>query len=254
MAYSLINTLLFNYRMFPRPVARLLPVKVGRRTDFKGLRRGSIVFREGAVIRKSMVRLGCSSWQLYSDRAMRTLLWMPGKSRLVLGNDVDFCTGSRVVITSGAELSVGNDFFLNQNSLIYCSKSISFGDHCTVGWDSQIYDCDFHVCFDADAGEPVNPVGPVRIGDNVWIANRCTIAKGSVIPSDSVVASNSLVNKDFSYLSSKGNLIAGMPAALKRTGISRIFDRKEETRLRRKYLRGTPAGRQAGTQAPCKGR
>lgn len=39
---------------------------------------------------------------------------------------------------------------------------------------------------------------PIVIHDNVWIGNRFTIAKGTILPSYSIVVSNSMTNKDFS--------------------------------------------------------
>ena len=235
--YNFLRTVLFNYRMFPRDVAKVLPVKVGWRVDLKGLTRGSVQLREGVSPHRFMVRIGCSSWQLYSNKSMRTLLWMTSGSRLTVGDDTDFCCGSRTVITAGGSVSLGDDFFINQNSLIYCSKSISFGEHCTIGWDSQVYDTDFHICEDIVTGEPASPVAPVRAGDNVWISNRCTIAKGSVLPSCCIVASNSLVNKDLSELEGQGVLLAGVPVSVKRTGIARVTDKKREAKLRKGFLR-----------------
>lgn len=235
--YNFLRTLLFNYRMFPRAVAKKLPVKVGWRADLKGLSKGSIRFREGVEPHRFMVRIGCSSWQLYSNRSMRTLIWMTSGSRLTLGEDIDFCCGSRVVITAGGEISLGDDFFLNQNSLLYCSSAITFGNHCTIGWDSQIYDTDFHIIENIATGESPTPVAPVVAGENVWIANRCTVAKGAVLPSRCIVASNSLVNKDFSDLEGQGILLAGVPAALKRTGIARLTDKRRESKLRKSFLR-----------------
>lgn len=51
----------------------------------------------------------------------------------------------------------------------------------------------------------------IRIGKGVWVCNSTTITGGAVIPDYCVVASNSLVGKDFSDVSD-GTLIGGIPA------------------------------------------
>lgn len=63
----------------------------------------------------------------------------------------------------------------------------------------------------------------MEIGQHVWIANGCTISTGAIIPPYSIIAASSLVNKDFSNISTKGNFFAGIPANLKRTGTFRVY-------------------------------
>lgn len=242
--FSLWNTLWINWRVFPFAVARRLPLKVGRRVDVRGLRRGCVRLREGLEPHRYMVRLGYSPWPLYSNRSMRTWLWFHHGAVLTVGDDADFNSGCRLVITAQASLEVGDRFFVNQNSLIYCSRSIRFGDDCTLGWDCQVYDSDFHICRDMKTGEACNPVAPVMVSDNVWLANRVTVGKGSVIPSGSVVASGSLVNGDLNAQveaagrgDDPGYLFAGTPARLKDKHLERITDKRQEAKLRRRFLK-----------------
>ena len=233
--YSLWKTLYVNYKVFPRATAKVLPVKVGHRVELKGLYKGCIVLPSGISPHKYMFRLGVSPWPLYSNKSMYTWVWFHKDAKLIVGDEVDINSGCRLVITANATVTLGNHFFINQNSLLYCSKSILFGDNCTLGWDCQAYDSDFHICQNKKTGETKSPFAPIRVGDNVWIANRTTIAKGSVIPSNSVIGSNSLVNNDLSSFN-EGGLFAGIPATLRKEGISYITDKKEEARLRKKYL------------------
>lgn len=75
----------------------------------------------------------------------------------------------------------------------------------------------------------INPLTKeVVIGDHVWIGNRTTISRGTVLPDDSIVASNSLVNKDYS---SEGSfcMFAGMPAKVVKRNIKRIWNEREES-------------------------
>lgn len=233
MGYSLLRTYLLNYRLFPRDVARLLPIKVGRNVDTRGLRRGSIRFREGLQPHRFMVRLGVTPWPLYAERSMHTWLWLHAGATLVLGDDVDINGGVRVVVTSGATLELGDGFFVNQNSLLYCVRSIRFGNRCCLGWDCQVCDTDFHLLKDMQSGIVRNPTSPVTIGDDVWLAARVVVGKGVTIASGVVVAAGSVVSRS---LPEQG-LYAGAPAVLKRRGVMRVTDKKEERRLRKAFRR-----------------
>ena len=232
--YSVWNTLWLNYRLFPRPVARCLPLKVGRHLDAKGLRRGCVTFREGVVPHKFMCRLGVSAWPLYSNRSMHTYFWFHSGATMILGDEVDINSGTRIVVTAGATLTLGNHFFVNQNSLLYCSKSISFGDDCTLGWDCQVCDSDFHLVCDTANGTVASPTAPVVVDKGVWLANRVSVGKGCTLAPHCIVASNSVVCKS---LETEGALYAGVPAALKRTDVAYITDKKLESRLRRRFSR-----------------
>lgn len=235
--YSLWNTLRINYKVFPRSVARKLPIKAGHHLDAKGLSRGCIVLPADIPVHKYMLRLGVSPWPMYSNKSMYTWLWFHKGARLVVGDEVDINAGCRIVITANATAKLGNHFFVNQNSLIYCSRSISFGDYCTLGWDCQVYDSDFHICKERETGKTRNPFAPVQIGDNVWVANRSTISKGSVIPSNSIIASNSLVNDDLSLHHPEGGLFADIPATYKNNELTYVTDKKEEARLRKRFMK-----------------
>lgn len=56
----------------------------------------------------------------------------------------------------------------------------------------------------------------------------------ALLPDYSIVASGSVVNKDFSNCG-KFCFYAGIPAKLKKTNIKRIFDVNEEKKLDEKY-------------------
>lgn len=71
-------------------------------------------------------------------------------------------------------------------------------------------------------GERINPSSDIVIGNHVWIGIRSTILKGSIIPSESVVAAQSMVTS--SLKASEHSLIGGIPAKMLKTDIS--WDRK----------------------------
>ena len=105
-----------------------------------------------------------------------------------------------------------------------------------LGWECQIIDTSFH--YIQSIGEQPIEIAPLTkeiiIGDYVWIGNRTTISKGAVIPDESIIASNSLVNKD---LSENGShcLFAGMPVKVVKRSVGRVWNEAEESVLDKKY-------------------
>ena len=62
-------------------------------------------------------------------------------------------------------------------------------------WEAQIYDSNFHFTYDGVNHLIGNALGSVRLGNNVWIGNRCTVAKGALLLDYTIIGSNSLVSK-----------------------------------------------------------
>ena len=65
----------------------------------------------------------------------------------------------------------------------------------------------------------------VFLDHNVWVANSCSIMRGSFLPAYTVVASNSLVNKNYSEIG-EHCMIGGIPAKLITKGVERLLVRE----------------------------
>ena len=81
-------------------------------------------------------------------------------------------------------------------------------DNFLSAWDLLITDTNFHHY--VNNGRIFKWTTPVVIGENCWFGNKVSINKGVKIPPNTVVASNSLVNKDFSNMTNI--VLGGMPA------------------------------------------
>jgi acetyltransferase-like isoleucine patch superfamily enzyme len=77
--------------------------------------------------------------------------------------------------------------------------------------------------------------GRVKIGAYNWIANRCTIQKGTVTPDDLVIASGSLLNKDYTVAIPPYSMIGGRPAKLLRENLARVWNPHAEEALRKAF-------------------
>lgn len=130
--------------------------------------------------------------------------------KLKLGRDVIFA-GVRVrshitVFNPDAVLSIGDSCYLNDGVNICAVESIEIGRHCAIGDWVTILDTAFHPV--EQGGE--THVGPIRIGNNVWIASQAMIAPGVTIGDHSVIGAGSLVTHDIP----EKVLAAGSPAKI----------------------------------------
>lgn len=108
---------------------------------------------------------------------------------------------------SPAHLHIGEGTEIGDRTIINVKQRVEIGARCSISWDSEISDTDFHQVILGDGRRP--PVtGPVIIEDDVWIGSRCLILKGVTIGHHSVIAAGSVVHRDMPPYS----LVAGNPA------------------------------------------
>ena len=140
-----------------------------------------------------------------------------------LGYGIEFGTGISLVIDKDARFVLGNKVRLGANSKIYCTKQIEMGDEIDFSWECQIFDTNFHYIKNVETGKIYPIDSPIKIGSYVWFGNRVNVMKGTVIPDNTIVASNSLCNKNYSEVG-EYVLLAGSPALIKKIGYKRLFE------------------------------
>jgi acetyltransferase-like isoleucine patch superfamily enzyme len=106
-----------------------------------------------------------------------------------------------------AHLHIGEGTEIGDRTVINVSQQMEVGARCSISWDCEISDTDFHQIISADGQRP--PVTqPVHIEDDVWVGSRCLILKGVTIGHNSVIAAGSVVRRDVPPYS----LMVGNPA------------------------------------------
>lgn len=218
------KTFWINFKMLPFRQACKFPIYVYGKAQFRNLS-GKIII-DAKDVYSGMIKIGKKDY--YVATAVQKCVWNVSGTILFHGS-VHFMQGSYVLVAPNATLEItGNHGLCGSNIRICCFDHISIGQNVELTWDIQLMDSSFHYVELLNKEGLVKPLtAPIHIGDYVWVGNRTTIAKGSVIPSHTVVASNSVVNKDFSDIE-PDSLLAGMPATVKATGYHRIFDKKQE--------------------------
>lgn len=227
---NLAKTIWFNYKMLPRQQARRLPIWIYGRFTARSTT-GTIEI-DGPV-NPGMIRIGKRDY--YVNTAVPQSIWtVRGKIRFT--DRTWFIMSSYVLVSDNAILSFGRSgSYFASNTKIFCFQEISFGDFAHIAWDCQITDSSFHYLENVESGEITGPLTkPVVIGARVWVGNRSTISRGTVLPDDTIVASNSLVNRDYSDIG-PFCLLAGSPATVKARHVRRIWSEKRQHELDQQY-------------------
>jgi maltose O-acetyltransferase len=126
-----------------------------------------------------------------------------------LGRGVHFEQTLRCEFGDG--ISVGDGVIVGPDCILYDGGSITIGNNCLIGPRVGIYTSNHAT----DAAERV--AGgcwdlPVRIGDRVWLGGGVTVNPGSVIGSDTIIASGSVVRGRIP----SGVIASGCPAMVVR--------------------------------------
>ena len=212
-----------SFKALPFKQAIKIPIIVSWNTKINSV--GKIIFQgkiHPAMLMIGVIRL--PAFETYRETTVFT-----NKGTLVIKGNVKLHPGVKLLIYKGATMSVGNHVGFGANTKIACNNSITIGDDVRISWNSQILDTDFHYLYNIEKDKFYPKSKPIVIHDNVFIGNGCTICKGTVITSGSVISCISKVKGDFSK-EGENLLIVGNPAVILKKGFnmsSGWFPKKE---------------------------
>lgn len=205
------KTLYFNWKYLPWQQAIRLPVLVSSHVRLLKMK-GQIVI-EG-LVRPGMIQIGYGGVTIFDEKKSRSIWDVAGtvvfKGRCLIGH------GSKVSVGEGARLIAGENLIITAETSLICSTEVSIGSNCVLSWDILIMDTDFHTIRN-QTDEIINKPQPIRIGDKVWLGCRCTILKGAVIPSGSVVGAGATIT---GILEQENGLYVGTPGRLSKQNIN----------------------------------
>ncbi len=113
-----------------------------------------------------------------------------------------------VMLYAKGILRIGKQFGINKFSRIVAHEKIEIGDHVTIGQMVSILDHDHQYKMkDGKLELDGYLTAPIKIGNNIWIGDKCTILKGVTIGDNVVIGANTLVHKDVPA----GVVIGGVP-------------------------------------------
>ncbi|MFC5077445.1 Putative acetyltransferase [Vibrio thalassae] len=109
----------------------------------------------------------------------------------------------------GKTISIGEKTFINMNVTMLDGAKITIGNNVLIGPNTQLY-CASHDLDYRKRRHWETVCEPITIEDDVWIGGNVVINQGVTIGARSVIAANSVVNKDVPA----DSLYGGTPAKL----------------------------------------
>lgn len=233
--FNLLLTLWLNFRSFPLRQAWRLPVFVYGRPRIYGLS-GSM--KVAGKVSSGMIRFNQTKPGSPSNMAVQSEIFNEGK--IIFHGKGLIGTGNKIRIASHAVLDIGENFKIADMCNIDCYSEISIGAQSRIAHRCQVLDANYHYVANFNKGVVPHWTHPIKIGKGCWICNTTTVMGGTVLPDYTIVASNSLVGKDYSDMP-ESSMLGGIPAKLIATGVRRV----ENSKLERKifsYYRANPGG------------
>lgn len=224
-----IKTIAFNFRMLPFEQAIHLPILLFGKVDISNCE-GCVKLapphdRRANSFGQVIIGNQFSVWG-YNHPTKVTTLRILGT--LELKGRFMMAEGSSLYVATNAVMHIEKNVFIFNDVKLACNERIDIGENTRVAWECQIYDTSFHYVVD-DEGVTKRINTQLSIGKNCWIGNRSTLSKGTQLADWCIVASNSLVNKDFSAV--PRCLIAGSPAKIIRQGLRRVHNTVTERKI-----------------------
>lgn len=186
-----LKTLYLNFKCLPFKQALKLPILIGGRCSITALT-GRVLINSD--ITPGMITIGYGNVGIFNGTKPHTIIKIEGVIEFEGKASIGY--GSKIDIGQNGHLKLGHNFHVSAATTFICHKSIVIGNNCVLSWDILFMDTDMHMIKDAK-GNVINEPKPIIIGDNVWIACRCLILKGTTVASNNVVAAASTLTKSY---------------------------------------------------------
>jgi acetyltransferase-like isoleucine patch superfamily enzyme/acyl carrier protein len=137
----------------------------------------------------------------------RGMPFIENLGRIEIGDDFNFVSlfvRSHLVTGHSGLLEIGNSVNINFGAAISAHEHVQVGDRVRMGPYAIVMDSDYHAA--RDRGE--KPTAPIIIEDDVWLAGRVSVLRGSRIGRGSVITAGSVVSGEIPA----GVIAGGVPA------------------------------------------
>lgn len=141
--------------------------------------------------------------------------------KIIFHGKCEIGTGNKINVGIEGTLEMGENTKITNFCNISAYTEIQIGAQSRIVHRTQILDTNFHYIADFNKRRINKHARPIIIGKYCWICNSTTVTGGAIIPDKTIVASNSLVGKDFSEIPPE-SIIGGIPAKLISTGHRRV--------------------------------
>lgn len=209
-------TIVFNFIFFPPKQAIQLPVFI---FGWPRLHATFGNMRCEDQICPGMVRINTNNTGAPQNSDCNVELMIMG--HIIFHGKCNIGAGSRINVGEQGVLSMGDGTKIMQACNITVYSRLDIGEQSWIVHRCQVLDTNFHYIADFKHGVVKRIAHPIEIGSYCWVCNSSTIVGGAKIPDKTIVASNSLVNKDMTGIPPE-SIIGGQPAKLISTGYRRV--------------------------------
>ena len=133
--------------------------------------------------------------------------------KILFNGKASFARGTQLIVGKDGIIEFGSNFRSNSDCIFNSNNRITFGNDNLLAWRNTFLDSDGHSIVDIETQLSTNETGTIITGDHVWICPECSLLKGAIIPSNSIVATKSVVTKSFE---SDSHVLIGSNTVLKR--------------------------------------
>jgi len=187
-----INTLYFNYKLFGiRNIFKFWAI-VGPHTKFGTLTRSSVILHKPSF---ACLKIGVGDGSFHHGNAYTSFVNVGRDSTLEIVGNASMARGCVLNVSDGAHVVLGNDFSANYGCVISIAKSLVCDTNVRLGWEISIIDSDGHALKSLDDQKRVNDNRGIHLGENVWLAAKCTIMKGVDLAKNTIVPYGNIITK-----------------------------------------------------------
>lgn len=203
--------------MLPFKQAIRLPFHLSNKIRF--IKLSGKVNIECSNIHFCMVRIGGQGADMFSGQI--TTIDIAGQL-IIKGDRIRIGYGTLLRIEKSGCIELEENSRIGAKNLIFGSNYIKLCSNSGLSWECQVMDSDTHCIQNIETGEIYPSSKPVIIEKNCWIGNHVIINKGTIIPPNTIVSSNSLCNKNYTSTIKEYSVIGGVPAKLLSNNKKRI--------------------------------
>lgn len=209
------KSIYFNLRIFGIAKGMFLPILISHNTRIKYISKGCIDIPNNCSI--GTIKIGINYGPFERGKSKITYINI-NSGKVCFRGKANIASGSVLNVNSGICI-FGNKFSANNDFICSCENYIEFGNDVLFGWNCTVIDGDGHKVIDCDSQEIINESRPIVIGNYVWVAANSTLLKGTLVKDDTVIASDSTINRKFNE---SNVILAGKPASVVRKNIKWI--------------------------------
>ncbi|NRT13279.1 acyltransferase [Flavobacterium sp. 14A] len=214
---NLLRTIIFNFQVLELSDAIKLPIWLNQKVVVHGSS-GKVHF--AVPVKRRMVVFTTIHSEILGESPSH---WKNQGKVIINGENIRVGSGTSIICLRGGEIQIGNNVTLGGKNKVISQEKIVLGSNLRTAWDVQIIDTNFHYTINKSSNIIHSKQKTILIGEDCWLANRCSIMKGAILPNKSIVASHSIVNKHFIVPENEFSIVVGgSPAKIIGYNISRL--------------------------------